>query len=117
MKKFPLIFISRNGNSLAFVSGLIRCNGKVIGEYSSSTIIDVLRSIDAIKTKFKVYENEIRTNNGFRIKFNPENQTWNLCKFTKYKDIVIDEKVFSKGKCCFTKFNQTERDKFFNNLK
>ncbi len=117
MKNFPLIFISHKGNSLAFTSGLIRCNGKVIGEYSSSTDIDILRNINEIKAKFKIYENEIRTSNGFRIKFDSKNQTWSLCKFTKYKDIIISGKIFGKGKCCFTKFNQTERDKFFNNLK
>lgn len=117
MKKFPLIFISRKGNSLAFVSGLIRCNGKVIGEYPSSMDIDILRNIDEVKTNFKIYENEIRTSNGFRIKFDSENQTWSLCKFIECKDTVISGKTLSKGKCCFTKFNQSERDKFFNNLK
>ena len=89
MKKFPLIFISRKGNSLAFVSGLIRCNGKVIGEYPSSMNIDILRNIDEVKTNFKIYENEIRTSNGFRIKFNSESITGSNFIFVNF-EISLD---------------------------
>lgn len=106
---FPWKLRFQNGlSNLSFDKcGLIRINGKTFGEFN----IDEMKKIRSMmKGASKIMKNEIRNRN-YRLVFKDEE--WGLYKFTMCgKHTVNVLKV--KGRCHFSRFNETERKLFFS---
>lgn len=106
---FPWKLKFFNGSaSLSFDrAGLIRVNDKVFGEFNVKEMKEIR---NAFCGAFKVMNNEIRNKN-YRIVFKEEE--WGLYKFTKCRNTTVNV-LKMKGRCHFSKFNETERKLFFS---